>query len=731
MRIALAGAMVAALAIAGPAGAAGPTNGAQSDSTKSVATVDRAYALVQLKGAPLSTYVKTKPAPGKKIDFTSDAVKARKAHLAALRNEFKAWLQKAAPRAQVVKGYDLSLNGVSVKLNGTSLATIRTSTLVNRVEYQGLYRPTMADPDLEQINGLAGWAAAGVSGADAGEGVKVAVIDSGIDVDHPCFDDAGYPARTQLGQRAYTNNKVIAAKVFNNKAVSRGYDAEAVDSHGTHVAGTIGCNFETPATVDGADIPYDMSGVAPRALLGNYNVFPGDVDNARSEDILNAMEAAYRDGFDIANMSLGGGANGIQDLLTIAVDNLDSANMVFAISAGNEGPGHYTVGSPGSAARALTAGAASVAHQVLSVASVDGVSRPGVLGEFGTPAAYPVTGTLNVTSGTGVSGLDIACAPLTGANAPSGSGQIALIQRGVCDFSLKMYYVQEAGYAAAIVANRVPGPPFTMGQGAAPYQATIPGWMITMDGIDAVKAKDGKTVSVGAPEYIHPFYLDGAMADFTSEGPTDVDFRVKPDVVAPGVNVLSSIPQSYCKGQPCFAFFNGTSMASPHLAGMAAIVRQAHPGWSAAEVRSAIVNTAAQGALTKADYTGVVVTDVNLIGAGKADLEAAVEAVVALEPVSISFGAVPSGSAQTKTKSLTLTNTTGSSKTYALSVGTQPSGVAFSVSPSSVTLAAGQRATVTVTGSFKAGGRSDQQATLTVKVGGNEVAHAVVYAFMK
>ena len=96
-------------------------------------------------------------------------------------------------------------------------------------------------------------------------------------------------------------------------------------------------------------IPYGISGVAPRALLGNYNVFPGDVDNARSEDILNALEAAYADEFDVANMSLGGGSHGIQDLLTVAVDNLDQANMVVAISTGNKGPGYLTVGSPGMA----------------------------------------------------------------------------------------------------------------------------------------------------------------------------------------------------------------------------------------------------------------------------------------------------------------------------------------------------------------------------------------------
>src|SRR5207302_8306326 len=191
---------------------------------------------------------------------------------------------------------------------------------------------TAADPDLGLIS-------AG-NDSNAGAGIKVAIIDTGIDITHPCFSDAGYTAQTQLGDSHFTNNKVIAAKVFNNKTPSRNFTAEAIQSHGSHVAGTVACNFGTTANVNGVPIPYALSGVAPRALLGNYNVFPDDVDNARSEDILNAMEAAYADGFDVGNMSLGGGSHGFQDLLTIAVDNLDEANMVFAVAAGNSGPGH-------------------------------------------------------------------------------------------------------------------------------------------------------------------------------------------------------------------------------------------------------------------------------------------------------------------------------------------------------------------------------------------------------
>ena len=132
-----------------------------------------------------------------------------------------------------------------------------------------------------------------------------------------------------------------------------------------------------------------MSGVAPKALLGNYNVFPGDLTDARSEDIMNALEAAYQDGFDVANMSLGGGAHGKQDLLTHVVDNLDQANMVVAVANGNAGPGLFTVESPGSAARALTAGASSVPHFVGAPVTFAGKTVGAATGDFKTVTAEP------------------------------------------------------------------------------------------------------------------------------------------------------------------------------------------------------------------------------------------------------------------------------------------------------------------------------------------------------
>ena len=180
------------------------------------------------------------------------------------------------------------------------------------------------------------------------------------------------------------------------------------------------------------------------------------------------------------------------------------------------------------------------------------------------------------------------------------------------------------------------------------------------------------------------------MAGFSSQGPTDVDFRVKPDVVAPGVNVLSSIPGNE------WAFFQGTSMATPHLAGSAAVVISQHPSWPAWAVRSAIVNTAETGVLKAYTNGTTIVTDVNIQGAGRENLDNAVRARAALSPVSVSFGAVPSGAGQSKTFPVTILNTTGGTATWNLAIAnTTGSGVSFSVGSSSVTVAGAGRAGAT------------------------------------
>src|SRR6266513_746960 len=337
--------------------------------------IDNSSAIVQLQGAPISTNPSTKPPHGKKIDFNSNVVRSYRAQLNNLRNDFKQWLRANAPAAKVTSEYDISLNAVAVQLNGTPLATIKGAPMVQSAEYNTLYQPNMSQ-SYQIINATDAWNAAGGRSV-AGAGIKIGDIDSGIDETHPFFDPTGfsYPpgfpkcdaadsnSHHQDQDCKYVSPKVIVAKVFYNKAGQQGLDAQAVEGHGTHTAGIAAGVTGKTAVVNGVSID-DMSGIAPGAWLGNYNVFPGGVLNARSEDILNAVDEAIEDGMDVLNLSLGGSYHGNNDLLAMGLDNAVDAGVVVAVAAGNSGPGPGTLESPGRARKVITVGASTNQHFV-------------------------------------------------------------------------------------------------------------------------------------------------------------------------------------------------------------------------------------------------------------------------------------------------------------------------------------------------------------------------------
>jgi minor extracellular serine protease Vpr len=696
--------------------------GRATDGAGAAPTLDTGSAIVQLNGDPLSTYVKTKPAQGKKIDFSSNTTKSYRAQLSALRNDFKQWLKANAPNAKVTGEFDIALNAVAVQLNGTPLGAIASAPQVVKAQYEGLYSPQLADPDLSLISAFSAYSGGPASGGVKPDGsrVKVAIVDTGIDVTHPCFSDAGFPATHQQGPSALTNNKVIVAKVFHNQANRFNDTPEAAQEHGTHVAGTVACDYgltHNTTSVDGVLVGYGVNGVAPGAQLGNYNVFPGQEDNARSEDILDALEAAYQDGMDVANMSLGGRSSGNDDLLAMGVDDLDRANMVVAVAAGNSGPGLGTIESPGKAERALTAGAATVGHFIATPVSAGGVTVPAASGDFKTVTADTTAPLAAVLASPGV--LGIACTAL-----PTGSltGKIALIARGSCTFSQKIRAAQDAGAIGAIIVNNVAGDPIAMGLGGIPNEPTIWAYMVSKDNGAVLLGKNGLDTTVSATKSYFQSGNDDFMAGFSSQGPTDVDFRIKPDVVAPGVNVLSSIPHQFCAAPPCWAFFQGTSMATPHLAGSAAVVLGQHPGWSAAQVRSAIVNRADQNVLKQSTST-TKETNVFVIGSGRENLAGAVTAKVALDPVSVSFGAVPSGSGQSATRTVAVTQLVPGAYSASISASTG-TGVTYSVAATAggfaITMSAAKGASAGI-----------HQAKLTITGAGGEVAHAAVATWIK
>src|SRR5438034_2336604 len=521
---------------------------ASADALNRGPDVDRSSAIVQLKGDPVSTHSATKSTAGKKIDFNNNNVRSYRAQLAAGRNEFKRWLRANAPRARVTSEYDVSLNAVAVELNGTALEAIAAAPMVERVEYNALYHPNLSE-SYKIINAMDAWNAAGGRSV-AGAGIKIGDIDTGIDESHPFFDPTGfsYPpgfpkcdAADSNSHHAdqdckYVSPKVIVAKVFDNKAHQQGLDAQAIQDHGTHTAGDAAGVTGQTAVVNGVSID-DMSGTAPGAWLGNYNVFPGDVSNARSEDILNAVDAAVEDGMDVLNLSLGGSYHGNNDLLAIGLDNAVDAGVVVAVAAGNSGPGAGTLESPGRARKVITVGASTNQHfvgQPFTYPAGGGTTIGAAVGDF--PPLPSASFDLFDTHSNGCTSVD-----------PGASGKLAIIDRGVCTFSTKVRNAIAAGAVGVLVINNVAGDPTAMAKDGGGGD-DLPAVMIGKSEGAALRSSGATTADATATfsEFTNTGNED-ILAGFSSQGPTAVDFAVKPDLTSVGVNVLSSIT---CVGKP-------------------------------------------------------------------------------------------------------------------------------------------------------------------------------------
>src|SRR5437762_3414152 len=662
------------IAASGGGGSGGSKPSASTDNFQKGPALDKSSVIVQLKGDPLSTNSSTKPAQGKKIDFKSDKVKSYRAQLSAQRNDFKQWLHTYAPKAKVTSQYDISLNAVAVQLNGESRDTIARAPMVQSVQYNALYHPVLSESH-KIINAANAWNAAG-GRSHAGAGIKIGDIDSGIDETHPFFDPSGfsYPSGFPKCDAAdssthkvdqnceHVSPKVIVAKVFFNKALQQGLDAQAVEGHGTHTAGIAAGVTGKTAVVNGVSID-DMSGIAPGAWLGNYNVFPDHVNEsrhgARSEDILNAVEAAIADGMDVLNLSLGGSYHGNNDLLANGLDNAVDAGVVVAVAAGNSGPGAGTIESPGRARKIITVGASTNQHfvgQPFTYPAGGGTTIGAAVGDFDPlPTA---SFDLFDTQSNGCAGVD-----------PGASGKLAIIDRGTCTFSQKVANAKAAGAVGVLVINNVAGDPIAMSRTAG-FDDDLPAVMIGKNEGAALRASGETTASAVETfqEFITPENKD-ILAGFSSQGPTAVDFAIKPDLTSVGVNVLSSIT---CVGKPetCpgdgtgWAFFSGTSMSTPHIAGSAAVLLNLHPTWSPAQVKSALVNRA--DLVVKDSFTGTHDIGPTAQGAGRENLSVAADGTTWLSPVSASFGKVTVGHPTSLT--ITLSNPTGTDETFSVSV---------------------------------------------------------------
>lgn len=570
-----------------------------TDATTAIPTSSD-YVFVQLKGASTATAPGLTRKRGGKLDLAAQDVRNYRANLATERRQFLDWARLNAPRAQRAQEYDLVLNAVAMQLNGTARSALASGPNVTAVFDSALYLPTMnISTGLIKANAL--W---GANPSNAGSGTKIGIIDTGIKESHPFIGVT----------------KVIVERVYCSGCPGTQND-DMWSDHGTHVAGTAAGKHDVTATVAGVAIT-GLSGVAPGSQLGDYNVFPAGGVGFRlggfafSHDIARALEDAVLDGMDVVNLSIGGGVTGPHDLLAEAVNGTVAAGVVAAVANGNAGPRLFTAESPGVAEKAIAAGASTNPHFVGIPVTNGGTTAGAALGEFDNFAT--VTADYTVTS------------PANGCTAIStAAGKIALIDRGACTFTTKVRNAQNAGAIGVLVVNNVAGDPIAMAHDGTDPFPTIPAAMLGKTEGSALKPSGTVTVDGTAPQEFVTANAD-IIAGFSSRGPAPFTCLIKPDVTAPGVNVLSS---TFVISD--WAFFQGTSMSTPHVAGAAALLRWLNPDWTTDQVKSALLTRASR--TVKDHVTG---TDPGPLarGGGRIDLEKAAAANSFYSPASVSFG---------------------------------------------------------------------------------------------
>ena len=639
------------------------------------------------------------------------------------------------------------------------------------------------------MNAPAAWNLVGGQ-SKAGAGIKIGILDTGIDQNHPAFQDSslsfpsGFPKCSGSSDAcSYTNSKVIVARsyvsqiVIGNEADPKNPAADSIPDdysprdhvgHGTAVASAAAGNTNTGSVT--------FSGMAPKAWIGNYKIWGSpSVNDSPPEDVwITALNDAVTDGMDVINMSSGGvaltgpldtgaacgiAANVPCDALATAFENA-AKTAVVVVAAGNGGsdgynyPSFNTISSPATAPSVIAVGATTNSHAMGPSVKVLGTGVPSNLANIAAlpsdsyfyPSAYGAnTATLVDAASVGDA---FACSAL-----PAGSlnGAFALVQRGptganACSFDVKAGNVQDAGGVGMILFMSADSPALTpsfaiesVDQFTGPvvglsnadgvalknYLASHAGLKVTIDlaGIDIDINTYSQTVKFSPP------VVANQLASYSSFGPNAGDGAIKPEIVATGGLDVFLTPDSgdsslypYAglymaaeKYDPLgllysdngYAAADGTSFSSPIVAGAAALVKQAHPKYTVAQIKSALVNTAAQDVTT--DTFGSTV-DVEWLGAGRLDAGLAANANVTLQvfdtpapanapaTTTLNFGILKSGSTLPVTKQVQITNSGTASVTLAVAVatGTAASGATVTTDKTSVTVGAGATGTFNV-----------------------------------
>ncbi len=554
---------------------------------------------------------------------------AQQDRIQAQQNAFVAEATSRDANARVLGNARIALNAVMMSVDTAVLADLAANPDVVSINPVVDYQM-----DLSETVPYIGATAVQNMGYD-GTGVRVAVLDSGIDYYHAGLGGSGDvndynnddPSIVEPG--TFPTAKVVGGYDFVGSAWVSGLptvpDADPLDDgpgagHGTHVGHIIG----------------GVGGVAPGADLYAVKVCSSVSTSCSGVALIQGMEFAVdpngdgdpSDHVDIINMSLGSDyGQPFDDDLSAAVENATAVGVLTVSSAGNGGDKPYIQGSPSSAPSALSVAQTQVPSAALQLITVDGVDYPAVFQPWSVAPAGVISGPVQYADGAG-GNLD-GCAPFA---AGSLTGLVVLVDRGACNFTLKIKNIGDAGGVVGIIGLIAPGAPFSGGDGGdAPI--TIPGYMISQADSTAIKAAVGTTGTVDPGNQLP---LVGQMVGSSARGPQHEDTTLlKPEIGAPGASVSAIAGTGTGEGP-----FGGTSGASPMVAGSAALLMQASPHLSPLEAKAMLMNNGETNIDTD-PFTGLA--PVARIGGGEVRVDRAITAPAAAWDANGAAGALSFG----------------------------------------------------------------------------------------
>jgi subtilisin family serine protease len=551
-------------------------------------------------------FAATRPHPGGKLDAGSPAVQNWQRHLEA---KHDAALAKVG--ASKIYDYTVANNGVAAELTGSQAAKLANTAGIVALELDQLVQPdTTLSPEFLGLSAAGGlWSQLG-GGQNAGAGLVIGIVDTGIWPESAAFAGgtgipvpAGWDGTCVAGQnfsKKACNDKLIGARYyvtgFGKHNISKGEYLSPRDGsgHGTHTASTAAGNFGNRITIDG-DLIGTGSGMAPGAKVAAYKVCwegkPGVNPGCFNSDSVAAINDAVLDGVDVINYSIGGSSESdVLDSVAQAFRGASNAGVFVANSAGNSGPGASTFDHP--APWVTTVAAATHRRSFQAVELGDGSRFVGAstTPSLSTPAQLVTSTSVKLASAADNDARLCFAGSLDPALA---AGKVVLCDRGVNARIDKGFEVLRVGGVGMVMTN-------TSANSLNGDYHPVPA--VHVDHIAGAAIKAYITAAgAGATAKIVPLTageLAAApqvpeVATFSSRGPsvtTEGDI-LKPDIAAPGVDVVAATAPPFSHGRD-WDFMSGTSMASPHIAGLGALIKAAHPDWLPSEIKSALMTTA-------------------------------------------------------------------------------------------------------------------------------------------